>query len=281
MAEGLTKKQFKELRKLEKMQSQNVVKKNDTIKWIAIAVACALFLVLFLGTIIIAKNKNKIDPSKVAQFAPGGHEKMVKPAEGDATPSADPAREVVTLIEYADIQCPACRAYQPLVSQLLAAFPGQLKLIFKNFPITSIHPNAMEAAIAAEAVGRQGKYFEFVDMLYEKQDEWAGLPNPQEKFEQYVKALKLNVDQFKKDQEDPAIVKKINDEKDEGTRNGVSGTPSFFVNGKRINNPAGIEEFKKIISGELELSKGTAPVTPIESTVTPTSSVPQTLPLQQ
>lgn len=276
MAEGLTKKQFKELRKIEKMQSHSLEQKSNTVKWIAIAAVSVLFLLLFVGVIIVAKNKNKPQTaSGNAQFANNGHIRILDKAGKDATASANPATKAVTMVEYGDLQCPACKAYHPLVKELMQAYPEQIKLIFKNFPLTTVHPNAMAAAIAAEAAGRQNKYFAFVDMAYDNQDEWAGLDDPQPKFEQYVKDLGLNVDQFKKDQKDKAITNLINDERNEGIQNGVSGTPTFFIDGKKIDNPTSIEAFKKIIGDELKNLTGSSP-----TVITPTSA-PGNLPLQQ
>ncbi len=284
MAEGLTKKQIKELRKLEKMQSRNMEQKSGTVKWIAITVISAIFLVLFLGIIVVAKNKNKPQTANgSAQFANNGHARILTKEGKDATNSANPAQKVVTMVEYADLQCPACKTYQPVVNDLLKAFPEQLKLVFKNYPLTQVHPNAMAASVAAEAAAKQGKFYAFVDKAYEKQEEWAGLPDPQSKFEEYVKALGMNVNQFRKDQKDPAIAKLISDQNTEGIQNGVTGTPSFFIDGKKIENPASLEDFKKIISEELKSITGSevVPQNPTGTTVTPTTTVPEKLPLQQ
>lgn len=182
---------------------------------------------------------------------------------------------MVTVVEYADLQCPACKQYQPIVTELLKAFPGQAKLVFKHFPLLSIHPNAMDAAIAAEAAGRQNNFFEYVDLVYLKQDEWAALPNPQTKFEEYATELGLDLEQFKKDQKDKALEQKVNDERNEGIANGVSGTPTFFVAGVRIENPASLDEFKKIINEALVKETGNeSPTNTIPTTP------PDTLPLQ-
>ncbi len=276
MAEGLTKKQFKELRKLEKMQAKNLEEKNSTTKWIAISIVSAIFLLLFVGIIVVAKNKNKPQTATgAAQFANTGHERMLTRDGKDATVSANPATKSITMVEYGDLQCPACKAYHPLVLDVMKAYPEQLKLVFKNFPLTTVHPNAMAGAIAAEAAGRQGKYFQFVDMAYDKQAEWAELDDPQGKFEEYAKALGLNIDQFKKDQKDKAIATLINDERNEGIQNGVNGTPTFFVNGTKIENPANLDAFKKIIDSELKKVTGNNP-----PAASPTST-PDSLPLQQ
>lgn len=275
MADGLTKKQFKELRKLEKMQAHSLESKNSTVKWIAIAIVSALFLLLFVGIIVVAKNKNKPQTENGAvKFSNSGHTRMLTKEGKDASISASQATRAITMVEYGDFQCPACKAYHPLVLDLLKAYPEQLKLIFKNYPLTAVHRNAMAAAIAAEAAGKQGKFFGFVDMVYEKQLEWSELDNPQGKFEEYIKALGLSVEQFKKDQQDKAITNLINDERNEGIQNGVTGTPSFFINGKKIENPANLDAFKKIIDAELKSVTGNNP-----PAISPTSA-PDKLPLQ-
>ncbi len=276
MAEGLTKKQFKELRKLEKMQAHTLENKNNTVKWIAITIVSALFLLLFVGIIVVAKNKNKPQTENGAvKFSNSGHPRMLTKEGKDASISASQATQAITMVEYGDLQCPACKAYHPLVLDVLKAYPEQLKLVFKNYPLTTVHRNAMAAAIAAEAAGKQGKYFEFVDMVYEKQLEWSELDDPQGKFEEYVKALGLSVEQFKKDQQDKAITTLINDERNEGIQNGVTGTPSFFINGKKIENPANLDAFKKVIDAELKTVTGNNP-----PAISPTSA-PDKLPLQQ
>lgn len=276
MAEGLTKKQFKELRKLEKMQERSFEEKNSTVKWIAISIISALFLLLFVGIIVVAKNKNKPQTATgAAQFANNGHQRMLTKEGKDASISATPSTKAITMVEYGDLQCPACKAYHPLVLDVLKAYPEQVKLIFKNYPLTTVHRNAMAGAIAAEAAGKQGKYFQFVDMAYEKQLEWSELDDPQPKLEEYAKALGLNVAQFKKDQSDKAIATLINDERNEGIQNGVTGTPTFFINGNKIENPANLDAFKKIIDDELKKITGNNPP------ATNPSTAPDKLPLQQ
>ncbi|MDO8269223.1 MAG: thioredoxin domain-containing protein [Candidatus Levybacteria bacterium] len=275
MAEGLTKKQIKELRKLEKLQSRNLEQKNNSVKWIAIAVVSALFLVLFVGIVLVAKNKNTPAANTGStQFADTGHVRMITSKGEEATASADPSAQIVSIVEYADLQCPACKTYHPIVKELLAAYPDRVKLTFKHYPLVSIHPNAMPSALAAEAAGKQNKFFEYIDMLYEKQEVWSALPNPQAKFEEYAKALSLDLERFKKDQKDPSAEKSINDQREEGISNGVTGTPTFYLEGEKIESPVGIEEFKKLIDAKLKTA------TPQNSESTSPTSAPDPLQLQ-
>ncbi len=281
MTDGLTKKQIKELRKLEKLQNRSFEQKNNSFKWITIAVISGLFLLMFAGIIAVAKNKNNpTNEDGKVQIADNGHSRMIEPKEGTSTASAE-STKIVTLVEYADFQCPACKLYYPDVKQLLVNNPGKLKLVFKNFPLINIHPNAMDAAIAAEAVGKQGKYFEFVDMLYEKQTEWSEIKAPDQKFEEYAKSLGIDIDKYKNDLKDPAITALIDSQRNEGIANGVTGTPTFFLEGVRINTPANLTEFQKVISDALGQDAVKMPTS--EKTPSPTvdSSVPKALPLQE
>lgn len=281
MSEGLTKKQLKELRKLEKMQNRNFEQKNNSFKWIAISVVSALFLVMFIGIIVVSKNKNNptTEDGKVA-IAENAHVRTSSLAGVESTASAE---NVVTLVEYADLQCPACKTYHPDVKQLLANYEGKLRLLFKHFPLTNIHPNAMDAAIASEAVGKQGKFFEYVDLLYEKQAEWSDLKVVDQKFEEYAKSIGVDIEQYKKDLQDPSIRELIDDQRNEGIANGVTGTPSFFVNNVRIATPPNLNEFKKVIDEALmEVgSSSNEESKKVDTQKTEEEAVPESLPLQQ
>lgn len=277
--EKLTKKELKELRKLEKIRSENLGKKQGTMKWIAITIVSLLFFAFFIGLVINGKNKNKPQTADgKAVISDLGKIRMGTSNEKDlATDSARVNGAKVTIAEYGDIQCPACKAYHPVVRELLAAYPNDVKLIFKHFPLISIHPNAQAAAIAVEAAGEQGKFFELVDLLYDKQGEWADLPNPEDKFAEYAKSLKLDVEKFKKDFKSSEIEKRVDEQRNEGIKNGISATPSFFVNGEKIENPKDLEEFKKIVDEKLKASGKKSEPTSVPS-VSPTEM--NTLPLQ-
>src|SRR3990172_8750695 len=153
----------------------------------------------------------------------------------------------VTLVEYGDFQCPACGAYYQVLLQLEKEFPDRLRVVWRQFPLTTIHANAWDAAEAAEAAGRQGKFWEMHDVLFENQKEWTGTG----KFEGYAVKIGLDVNKWKTDLSDKGIEEKIRADQSSGIDLDVSGTPTFFVNGKKIGLPGGVEEFKKILDGEL------------------------------
>ena len=153
----------------------------------------------------------------------------------------------VTLVEFADFQCPACGAYEPLIRKVLADNPTTLKIVFRHFPLTQIHQNALLASKASEAAGVQGKFWEMHDMIYDNQQAWSGGLNARDFFVNYAKTLGLDAVKFSNDINSKAIEEKILAEYKEGVKLGVQGTPSFFLNGKKIENPQSPEAFNELI----------------------------------
>lgn len=158
----------------------------------------------------------------------------------------------VTLVEFGDFQCPACGAYEPLVRKVAAANKDTLQVVFRHFPLSQLHQNALLAAKASEAAGLQGKFWEMHDMLYDKQDEWSGALNARDFFLTYATTIGLDTKKFTTDLSNKSIEDKIQAEYKEGTVLGVQGTPTFFVNGKKIVNPKSEDEFNKIIKEAAE-----------------------------
>jgi protein-disulfide isomerase len=136
----------------------------------------------------------------------------------------------------------------PTLDQVVEAFPKQLKLVFKQYPL-SFHQNARPAALASLAAQRQGKFWQMHDMIFQNQ---ATLKNPQGefRFSEFAKTLGMNVEKFDKDVKDPALEKIITDDVKAGADAQVSGTPSLYLNGKKVNDRS-FEGLKKLIEAEL------------------------------
>jgi protein-disulfide isomerase len=147
-----------------------------------------------------------------------------------------PSTAKVKITEYADFQCPACAAMAPIVADLLAKYPNDIELTFKHYPLTQIHPRALLAAKASEAAGKQGKFFEMHDKLFTGQSTWSSNSKAEEIFIGYATELGLDVDQFKTDLKDATIAAKIRSNQAEGNKDGVQGTPTFLVNGLKVEN---------------------------------------------
>lgn len=151
----------------------------------------------------------------------------------------------VVFIEFGDYQCPACGVmYQP-VKDLVNKYKNQVTFIFRNYPLTNIHPNALTASYVAEAAGLQGKFWEMHDKLYETQDEWSSvsLDKREAVFAGYASDLKLNVDQFKKDLTSTQVADKINRDRNIGKQNyNIQSTPSFVLNGTVITGSDSVDQ---------------------------------------
>lgn len=154
---------------------------------------------------------------------------------------------ILTLVVFGDFQCPACAAYDPLVRQAVEDNKKIVKFVFKQFPLTQIHQNALLAAKATEAAGLQGKFWEMHDMLYDKQKDWSEGMNAHDFIMTYATTLGLDTKKFSEDLNSKAIEDKIFAEYKEGIRLNVQGTPTFFLNGKKIDNPQSLEAFNKLI----------------------------------
>lgn len=157
----------------------------------------------------------------------------------------------VTMVEFGDYECPACKAAQPVVDQIRHDYAGKITYVFRNFPLPQ-HTNAKPAAEAAEAAGEQGKYWEMNDLLYSRQDEWVNLSNPNDKFVSYAEELKLDIGKFKSAIENYKFDQKIKADTTDGETLGVNSTPTFFINGEKIVGGQSYDEFKKKIDALLK-----------------------------
>jgi protein-disulfide isomerase len=170
----------------------------------------------------------------------------------------------VTLTEYADFQCPACGQFHPVVQDVLAQYGDQVKFEFKHFPLITIHPHALPAAKASEAAGVQGKFFEMHAKLFENQDTWSKSSTPQVFFVQYAEELGLDVALFKQHMRASMIEDTIKAQYAEAQAKGLTGTPSFFLNGELLR----FETYADFI-GAIEAALG---VVPVGATSTPQDS---------
>ena len=159
----------------------------------------------------------------------------------------------ILLIEYGDYQCPSCGGAYPHVKTLMEEYGKDVTLVFRNFPLTAIHPNARAAAAVAEAAGLQGKFWEMHDKLYESQNDWSSLDSSKRTtiFNSYAQGLGLDMDKFAADVAGKNIGQKINFDIALGKSVGVSATPTFFLNGEKLDDAAATG----IVQGNLDSIK--------------------------
>ncbi len=148
------------------------------------------------------------------------------------SPTLGPADAPVTVVEFLDPECESCRAAAPFLKQLLEIYDGRIRLVVRYFPL---HNNSVLAAAATEAAGAQGKYWEMQELLFERQPEWGEQQTPQQGLiSSYAAELGLDMEQFLVDVQNPDYVAKIERDQEDGRSLGVTGTPTFFVNGQRV-----------------------------------------------
>lgn len=163
----------------------------------------------------------------------------------------------VELVEYGDFQCPACASFYPIVEQIRETYGDKIKFTFRNFPLVTIHKNALASHRSAEAAGIQGKFFEMYHLLYQNQTSWAQLTNPLPVFENYAKSLELDMAKFKIDFNSEAVNDTINADIKEGKDNyGANSTPTFVLNGQKLVNTeiGSLELFSKKIDAAIAAS---------------------------
>lgn len=138
-----------------------------------------------------------------------------------------PINALIELVEYGDYECPYCSKAYYIVKQIQKELGCDLKFVFRNFPLTEMHPYALHAAIAAEAAAAQGKFWEMHDILFENQEHLDD-----SYLLQYAKAIGLDIKTFEEAFDKDEYYQKIKNDYSSGIDNGVEGTPTFYVNGK-------------------------------------------------
>jgi protein-disulfide isomerase len=160
-----------------------------------------------------------------------------------------PADAPVTIVEFSDFECPFCAQAADLVKQITDAYPKDVRFVFKNYPLP-FHKNAMPAAKAAVAAGKQGKFFEMHDKLFANARSLS-----QEFYEKAAGEIGLDVEKFKADMASEEVNKQVQQEMAEASTVAVRGTPTFFINGKKPQGRS-FELYKQIIDDALKEKKG-------------------------
>jgi protein-disulfide isomerase len=166
-----------------------------------------------------------------------------------------PKTAKVTLVEFGDIQCPACGAMEPAVEQIRRDYvdTGKVRFVFRNFPLTTVHQFALQGADAVEAAGMQGKYWEMHDQLYATQQQWSVLSNPDNFFAQTAHQVGVpDIAKWKSDYKSSAVSKLINQDEQYALSLGLDQTPTFYLNGQQVTTPpASYSDLANLINSKL------------------------------
>lgn len=162
----------------------------------------------------------------------------------------------VVLIEYGDYQCPGCGAAHPTVKTVTEKYKNDVAFVFRNLPLTSVHPNALAAASTAEAAGKQGKFWEMHNLLFDTQSSWenAKVADRSQIFEGYASDLGLKMDIFKADSGSEAVADKISRDRALAQKLGANSTPTFYLNGIKLGDDTWktVPQFEKVITDALK-----------------------------
>lgn len=181
----------------------------------------------------------------------------------------------VTIIEYSDFQCPACGSFEPLVQSVSATYGDRVRIIYRHFPLSTLHPNAEAAAFASEAAAMQGKFWEMHDLLFDRQKDWDELDSPTDMFAAYAGLLELDVTQFTSDLTSDAVKDRVQIDVASGNAAGISATPTFYLNGQVIDFPANANPATYLTQqidaalAAAQVAAPSSPEAPIETETTP------------
>jgi predicted DsbA family dithiol-disulfide isomerase len=186
-----------------------------------------------------------------------------------APPGASPAwskgspTALVTIEEFADFQCPTCAVMHPKVNEIRSAFGDRVRIVFRNFPLTQTHPFAYDAALAAEAAGMQGKFWEMQNLIFNNQKTWANSTNARPIFMEYAKTLGLNVEKFNDDMLGLPVKNRVDADLQRGRAVGVGSTPSFYINNKPLGN--NLDGLRTAVEKALQEAEGAKSAPPTDA----------------
>lgn len=196
-------------------------------RWIIFILIC----VVTLGGLVLFSKKDSVN---VDDIDPSQAVSETTTAIGDRV-YGDKSSKVV-LIEYGDFQCPGCGGAFPQLKAIKEEYKDKIAFIYRHFPLTAIHPNALAAATAAEAAGQQGKFWEMHDRLFETQDAWGTADGSKrgDIFASYASDLGLDVERFREDLSDPKVTAKISRDRALGQKLNVDSTPTLYLGSTKL-----------------------------------------------
>jgi protein-disulfide isomerase len=156
----------------------------------------------------------------------------------------------VTVVEYADFECPNCKQAAPALKLLLERFAGRVRVVFRHFPLEEVHPHALAAAEAAECAGGQGKFWEMHDLLFANQEH---LKNSQ--LHSYAERLQLDIARYTAEMDDQVHLQTIREDVAGANRSGIRGTPGFFVNGRIQDVSFGMRSLSEAVQAAMHHHK--------------------------
>lgn len=218
---------------------------KSTIMWSVLGIA-GIFLFLVGAYYLTSQPEQAVVVEELKTTAANDHTKWAQDGR-------------VTIIEYSDFQCPACALYEQMIADIEADpeakdIRDNTTFAYRHFPLDTIHKNARAASYAAEAAARQNAFFPMHDLLFAGQTAWSEAQDPFPIFASYAEELKLDGEQFKTDFNAKDVRDRVQDDYVSGMQFGVRATPTFYINGRAIQNPRSADDFKQTIRDMLKES---------------------------
>ncbi|MFA7253247.1 MAG: thioredoxin domain-containing protein [Patescibacteria group bacterium] len=210
--------------------------------FIKIIIAGAVITIIGLGIYAISKNKNTDESNNTISFSNSSKEEILRITDSDNILGDKSAP--ITIVNYSDYQCPYCINFDKTMTQIVESYPGQVRWVYRHFPLPS-NKYSKGTAIAAEAAGKQGKFWEFHNKIVEKSRP-DGSKFQERNLLEYAKELGLNENQFKNDLKDMKVIAKVENDTASGTALKIKGTPASYL----IDQNNNIEELRGALTFE-------------------------------
>ncbi len=169
----------------------------------------------------------------------------------------------VTVEEFADYQCPTCGTVHPKMKELTGDYGNKIKFIYRSFPLTQIHKNSYDAAVAAEAAGLQGKFWAMQDQLFTNRTEWENSNDARKFFDGYAQKLGMDVPKFQNDMLGLAAKSRVDEDMKRGRSLGINGTPTIYINGRKLTpEQMEVPAMRQTIDAELQKAAAAPPTNP-------------------
>ena len=203
-----------------------------------------VFIVIVGALVIFNGSSSSSSQFSLTEVSPSDHVKGRTVDTG--------ASSTVVLIEYADFQCPACRSYYPILLELSQTYSDKVTFVYRHFPLKQIHFNAEPAAWASEAASKQGKFWEMHNLLFEKQNEWSSASDLKKVFGDYAVLIGIDKEQFLADLDSGEVKDIVKSQRESAVKNGFNASPTFVLNGEKLDSPQSIQAFKLLIDKALK-----------------------------
>ncbi len=240
-------------------ETKSAGQKSSMAPFVIIGLIALVTIVGIYAVSKSGKNEESNTNTNTTAAAQSEADKKAQEAYAKAPAGATPANFLgsenspVVVEEFADFQCPTCGVVHPKVKEVVSHFGSKIKFVFRNYPLTQLHPHAYDAAVASEAAGLQGKFWQMQEMIFTNQATWSAQSNARNIFKEYAGKIGLNVAQYETDTLGLSAKQRVDSDMQRGNAIGIQSTPTILINGKVVPfSQVEIASLKALIEAELK-----------------------------